>query len=63
MHDQILSSIAVHVAVSYVSVKTKQLKNIKKSTFIFVGVGPYFDFKHACLFPIHEGYTIKTFDE
>ena len=46
----------VHVEVKSVSVETKQLKSIKISTFIFVGVRPYFDVKYACLFPICNGY-------
>ena len=51
-----LLAVAVQVAVNYVSIKAKQLKNIKISTFIFVGGGYYFDVKYACLFPIHNGY-------
>ena len=51
-----LLAVAVQVAVNYVCTKTKQLNNIKISTFIFVGGGPYFDVKYGCLFPIHNGY-------
>ena len=52
---KLLAVLTVQVSVNYVSIKTKQLKNIKISTFIFVGGGPYFDVKYACLFPI-QGY-------
>ena len=41
------SKTKVCVAVNYVSIKPKQLKNIKISTFIFVRVGSYFDDKYA----------------
>ena len=51
-----LLAAAVRVAVNYVRIKTKQLKNIKISPFIIVGVGPYFGVKYTCLFPIHNGY-------
>ena len=48
MHNQLLT-VAVHVAVNYVSIKA----NIKIFTFIFAGVGPNFDVKYACLIYAH----------
>ena len=36
------SKTKVHVAINYVSIKTKQLKNIEISTCIYVGIGLYF---------------------
>ena len=50
------SKTKVSVAVNYVSINTKELKNIEKFTFIFIGVGPYFDVRYACFFPIHNSY-------
>lgn len=44
------------IPVKYFSVKTNQFKNVKISTLIFVGVGPYFNVKYAYLFPICNGY-------
>ena len=44
------------IAVNYVIIKTKQLKNIAILTFLSVGVGLYFDIKYACFFPIHNRY-------
>ena len=35
-----LLTVVVNVTINYVSIKTKQLKNIKIFIFIFVGVGP-----------------------
>ena len=55
-NKQAESKTKVHVAVNYVSIKTKQLKNIRMHTFRLVEAEPYFDVKYACLFPIHNGY-------
>ena len=32
-------------------------KGFETSIVIFVGVGPHFDVKYACLFPINKGYN------
>ena len=46
----------VHVAINYVSIKTKQLKNIEISPFIYVGIELYFDIRYTCFFLIHNCY-------
>ena len=40
-----LLTVAVNIAINFISIKTKQLKKIKIFTFIFAGVGPHFDVK------------------
>ena len=51
-----LLAVAVNVASNCVNVIIKQLENIKIITFTFAEVGPYFDVKCACFFPIHNDY-------
>ena len=54
------SKTKIHVAVTYDSINTKQLKNIEISTIISVGVGPHFDVKYLDVFSQSLMTIIKT---